>query len=132
MACNGGMMAKMDAPKRAEAGGARSLLNDEILDQFGGNRELIAKFEELLRVGLGRELANLEQALAAGDGELIVRAAHTIKGLAANLRVAEPGDLARDLEQSRRAGHPEEDGHASFARLRLACLRVLESEEVES
>lgn len=108
------------------------LLNDEVLDQLGGDKELIAKFEELLRVGLGRELANLEQALAAGDDELIVRAAHTIKGLAANLRVAEPGELARDLEQNRRDGGPEEEAGSSFARLRLSCLRVLESEEVES
>lgn len=123
------MMVKMDAPvKRAAADGAGGLLNDEVLDQLEGNRELIAKFEELLRVGLGRELANLERALVAGDDELIVRAAHTLKGLAAGLRVAEPGKLARDLEQSRRAGCPEEEQNRAVVLEQLTALGMAPAE----
>jgi len=65
-------------------------------------RQLLEKFKEE-----GRELVRwLEQALAQGDQDGTVRAAHTIKGLARMLGANELADAALELERGARGPDP--------------------------
>ena len=73
-----------------EAAGVRT---DEALERFLGSEALLMKF--LLRFPSDQNFARLEEALAAGDPAGAFAAAHTLKGVAGNLSLA---DLFQALE----------------------------------
>lgn len=105
------------------AGDGGRLFSDDFLAQLAGDQAALAKFEEMLRTGLQRELGRLEQAIAAADCSAAGAAAHTFKGLAANLRWKRPWQLAKELEQLLAAGRRRESV-ACWERLRAECLRL--------
>jgi len=74
---------------------------------------MLEKFAERV----GPDLEKLEQAISCGQQEEAVRAAHTLKGAAANLSAGSVRQAASDVERACRAGQFEEAGRL------LVCLR---------
>ncbi len=56
---------------------------EEVLERLAGSEALVLKF--LKKFSTDKTYAALEEAMAAGEAELIFRQAHTLKGVAANL-----------------------------------------------
>lgn len=73
---------------------------DELLKQLGGNQPLMLTFIKACLKDIAEEMDNLEAALNARDWELAVKAAHTIKGVAGNMRSAALAKTALDMEQA--------------------------------
>lgn len=71
------------------------------------------------------DLVGLESAVAAGDAVGAGRAAHHIKGAAANLDLAEVVEAARSIEAAASAGSlAGVDAHVACIRTALAALRA--------
>ena len=58
------------------------------------------------------DLASLRTALASGDVEGVLRAAHSLKGASANLGLTEISGAAGEIEETSRAGRLAETGDA--------------------
>lgn len=92
------------------------LLNEASLATLAGDRARIARYEFLLQQDLRQEMGRLAAAIKVGDTETARRAAHALKGLAANLRAGLLRDLAAELEQRFLEGETGEQAKL-FARL---------------
>jgi HPt (histidine-containing phosphotransfer) domain-containing protein len=70
----------------------------ELMERLDGDwgflRELLVIFREAARMNLEES----RKAMAAGDFELLTRAAHTLKGMLRNLSMGAAADAAADLE----------------------------------
>jgi signal transduction histidine kinase/CheY-like chemotaxis protein len=93
------------------AGGAPSNLRgelltvpSEVLARVGGDRELLAEISRLFVDDAPRHLEKIRQALDAQDGESLRRAAHGLKGAAANFDADGVVSAARTLEEIGRSG----------------------------
>ena len=93
------------------AGGAPSNLRgelltvpSEVLARVGGDRELLAEISRLFVDDAPRHLEKIRQALDAHDGESLRRAAHGLKGAAANFDADGVVSAARTLEEIGRTG----------------------------
>ncbi|NOX25915.1 MAG: Hpt domain-containing protein [Deltaproteobacteria bacterium] len=73
------------------------------LEQTGGDAELLAELLELLSSTSLADLEKIRAALAAGDGEAVADAAHSIKGAAASLGVEGLRQSAYEFEKKGRA-----------------------------
>ena len=69
---------------------------DDALKRIGGNRDLYKRL--LQRFLEGKQLEELDAALEKGDADEASRAAHTIKGVAANLSLVKLRTISTDLE----------------------------------
>ena len=76
----------------------------EVLARVGGDRELLAEISRLFVDDAPRHLENIRQALDARDGEALRRAAHGLKGAAANFDAEGVVSAARTLEEIGRTG----------------------------
>ena len=56
---------------------------EEVLERLAGSEALVLKF--LKKFSTDKTYAALEEAMEAGEAEMIFRQAHTLKGVAANL-----------------------------------------------
>lgn len=72
---------------------------DSALQRLGGNRALLRKLLGRFCETQGDAAARIHQALQAGDQELALRTAHTLKGLAGNLGAQHLSDMADELER---------------------------------
>src|SRR5262249_59917214 len=70
----------------------------------GGDRQLLAEISRLFVDDAPRHLERIRQALDARDGESLRRAAHGLKGAAANFDAEGVVDAARTLEEIGRTG----------------------------
>jgi len=93
------------------AGGAPSNLRgelltvpSEVLARVGGDRELLAEISRLFVDDAPRHLDKIRQALDTQDGESLRRAAHGLKGAAANFDAEGVVNAARTLEEIGRTG----------------------------
>ena len=93
------------------------------LERIDGDAELFAEMVELFLEDCPQLLAEIDEALADGDGDKLIRAAHTLKGAVANFEAAEVVEAARSVETAGRAGNLAE-AQESFAHLRLAASRL--------
>jgi HPt (histidine-containing phosphotransfer) domain-containing protein len=75
-------------------------LEEAFEDDTGGIAELL---EMALETG-AKHRRTLADALAAGDAQLVARAAHSIKGSAGNIGASRVAELAAELEERARAG----------------------------
>jgi len=73
-------------------------------EQSGDDPELLAELLDLLRSSSKSDLEAIKSGLAAGDGDALADAAHSIKGAAASLGVEGLRAVAADLEQKGRKG----------------------------
>ena len=77
----------------------------EVLARVGGDRELLAEISRLFVDDAPVHLQKIRQALDASDGEALRRAAHGLKGAAANFDADAVVSAARELEEIGRTGH---------------------------
>jgi len=76
-----------------------------VLDNLGGDTELLAQIAGLFIDDWPRNRACLKDALAAADAETLRNAAHAIKGAVANFCAEHAMQTARELEMTSRAGN---------------------------
>jgi signal transduction histidine kinase/DNA-binding response OmpR family regulator len=76
----------------------------EVLARVGGDRELLAEISRLFVDDAPVHLQKIRQALDASDGEALRRAAHGLKGAAANFDATAVVSAARELEEIGRTG----------------------------
>jgi signal transduction histidine kinase/CheY-like chemotaxis protein/HPt (histidine-containing phosphotransfer) domain-containing protein len=84
-------------------------LSMEVLARVGGDRALLAEISRLFVEDAPRHLQMIRKALDAGDGESLRRAAHGLKGAAANFDAEGVVSAARMLEEIGRRG--DADAH---------------------
>jgi len=72
---------------------------DTVLARVGGDVQFLSEISVLFSEDLPRHLAAIQRTLAARDGEGLQRAAHVLKGAAANFEAAAVVDAARTLEE---------------------------------
>ena len=83
--------------KRAKA--AASWNRAEALDRIGGDEELLRDLCHIFLEESPKLLQKLQVALAAGDSDGVMRAAHSIKGESSYLGAGETSQAARQLEE---------------------------------
>ena len=79
----------------------------EVLARVGGDRELLAEISRLFVDDAPRHLQKIREALDMRDGEALRRAAHGLKGAAANFDAEGVVNAARTLEEIGRTGEFE-------------------------
>ena len=77
----------------------------EVLARMGGDRELLAEISRLFVDDAPRHLEKIREALDARDGESLRRAAHGLKGAAANFDAQAVVNAARALEEMGGSGN---------------------------
>jgi signal transduction histidine kinase/CheY-like chemotaxis protein len=83
-------------------------LSDRVLARVGGDRQLLLEISRLFIDDAPAHLQRIREALDAHDGESLRRAAHTLKGAAANFDAIGLVDAARSLEEIGRTGELSE------------------------
>ena len=91
----------------------------EALERLGGDEELLRELCQIFLQESPKLLVRLRRAVVEGDGQAMVRAAHTLKGELGYLGAARASQAAQQLEDM---GH---DNHLSHA---AATLDALEQE----
>ena len=66
--------------------------------------EFLRELIDIFLADTPKRIAEIEQALAAGNTEKLTRAAHSIKGSSGNFGAMQLTTLARDLEEQGKAG----------------------------
>jgi CheY-like chemotaxis protein/HPt (histidine-containing phosphotransfer) domain-containing protein len=100
-------MAPEGAPEVEKAGASRGL-PPRVLARVGGDRQLLAEISRLFVDDAPRHLAGIRRAIDAHDGESLRRAAHGLKGSAANFDAEELVNAARALEEIGRTSEFED------------------------
>jgi len=111
------------APTVAPRGGIFEVPVD-VLARVGGDRELLAEISRLFVDDAPRHLEKIRQALDARDGESLRRAAHGLKGAAANFDADRVVSAARALEEMGRAGEMDA-ADAAWQSLALEMERLI-------
>jgi signal transduction histidine kinase/CheY-like chemotaxis protein/HPt (histidine-containing phosphotransfer) domain-containing protein len=93
-----------DGGSSGGTGGELISIPTEVLARVGGDRELLAEISRLFVDDVPRHLARIQAALGAQDGEALRRAAHGLKGAAANFDADGVVRAARALEEMGRTG----------------------------
>ena len=75
-----------------------------LLESVGGDREFLAELLQDYFNDSPQQLAAMEAALAAGDGEGLRRAAHSLKSNSATFGAATLSSLCKELEDMGKAG----------------------------
>jgi histidine phosphotransfer protein HptB len=68
------------------------------LEQTAGDEELLEELLVLFKDSSAADYAQLQQAVANGDADAVMRAAHSLKGAAASLGVEGIRQLAYEME----------------------------------
>jgi HPt (histidine-containing phosphotransfer) domain-containing protein len=109
----------VDHAESAEIDGA-----DAVLARVGGDRQLLAEVARLLMEDLPRHLDAIAAAVSDGNVDALRRAAHGLKGAAANFDAELVVDAARELEGIARSSDLER-APAVLDRLRVETDRLL-------
>jgi HPt (histidine-containing phosphotransfer) domain-containing protein len=75
-----------------------------MLDRLDGDRELASMLVEVYRQDCTQLLSDLSAGLETGNLSEVVRAAHSLKGLAANFEAIEASQVAATVEKMAHAG----------------------------
>jgi len=75
-----------------------------LLDRVGGDRAFLSELTELFRIEYPRQLAYARQALAEENSDGVMRAAHTLRGVLANLAATGPSETGATLEEIGNSG----------------------------
>ena len=102
--------ARRRPPRRSRR--AEGSVYEAVLARVGGDRQFLSEISVLFTEDLPRHLAAIQRALDARDGEALQRAAHVLKGAAANFEASARG---------RCRAHARRDGtHGAVRRVRRA------------
>ncbi len=96
---------------------------EEGLARAGDDREFYKELLEIFLDDVPERMKLLRNALKDGDGEQVARAAHAIKGAAANLSATQIFETALQLEQWGREGQLDQSA-ASIASLDEALVEL--------
>ncbi len=77
---------------------------DDALERAGGDREFLKELMEIFLEDVPERLGEIKVAVASRDGEAMARAAHSVKGAAANLSANAVREAAFHIEQAGRDG----------------------------
>jgi CheY-like chemotaxis protein/HPt (histidine-containing phosphotransfer) domain-containing protein len=97
----------------------------QVLARVGGDRELLAEISRLFVEDAPRHLERIRQALDAGDGEALRRAAHGLKGAAANFDADGVVAAARTLEEIGRTHQFDGRGESAWRELSEESERLI-------
>ena len=89
-----------DQPALAVAGRGTGCDLERALTRAGGNEALLREVAALCVESMPGHVRTIEEALAAGDGLRLARAAHTVKGMVANFGADAAADSARRLQEA--------------------------------
>ncbi|MEQ1792844.1 MAG: response regulator [Nitrospira sp.] len=98
----------------------------QMLQNIGGDQELLTQLIDLFLERQGEILANIRQALSQSDAITVERAAHTLKGTAANLCAPEVALAASQLEAIGRLGTLQ-DAPTVYAHLEMEMIRLIQA-----
>jgi len=107
----------------------RAVLNN-LLTMFNGDKTFVYEVIGTYLADGARLVAGLEQALAAGKGEDLRRAAHSLKSNSANLGAITLAELSRELEALGKTGMLSEAAptaaqiKAEFERVKAALEKI--------
>ena len=97
----------VEASEAVKAEIARDVFNrDEFMMTVMGDEILAGKLVRLFAANTPEALDRLERAIAAGNSQEIVEAAHFIKGSAANLSAVDLNRIAYQIEQAGKSSQP--------------------------
>jgi CheY-like chemotaxis protein/HPt (histidine-containing phosphotransfer) domain-containing protein len=85
---------------------------DAVLARVGGDRELLSEISLLFTEDMPCHLASIQQSIEARDGEALQRAAHLLRGAAANFEAPALVQTARTLEEMGRTAQFTESDSA--------------------
>ena len=97
---------------------------DGALARVGGDRELLAEIVQLFIEDAPRHLEAVAVAIGGGNAEALRRAAHGLKGAAANFDAQPVVNVARELEEIARGGELDR-ASAALDRLRAETDRLV-------
>jgi signal transduction histidine kinase/DNA-binding response OmpR family regulator len=92
-------MASGAEPGASDNGEAVFAIPARVLARVGGDRQLLAEISRLFVEDAPRHLERIRHAIDARDGESLRRAAHGLKGAAANFDADSVVEAARELEE---------------------------------
>ncbi len=87
-------------------------LPDEVLARVGGDRALLGEMIRLFAEDAPRTISRIRSAIDARDSAALRRAAHALRGAAANFEAADVVQAARRLEEIGQSGQFEGDAAA--------------------
>lgn len=93
------------------------------MQRLGGDLALLREFVVVFDEDSPGLMHTLHAAIIAGDGGKVERAAHSLRGLAANFGAQAVVDAASQLEKAGRSGQLR-DAHPSYARLSIEVERL--------
>ena len=106
----------LSTPARADSAPVPALTENvnlaRLLDQLGGDRNMARKLVDMFLQTLPEHLADVRKAAANRDDRALARAAHTVKGAAANFSTGTAYTAARRLELAARSADWAEVGRA--------------------
>ncbi len=98
----------------------------EVLDRLGGNEAFVMRF--LRKFASDKSFEELQTSLDSGDVETAFRAAHTLKGVCANLGITRLFGQASEITELLRAGGLD-DARLKFSEVEHEYKHVLEALE---
>jgi HPt (histidine-containing phosphotransfer) domain-containing protein len=101
-------------------------LSDLVLARVGGDRQLLVEISRLFVDDAPRHLGRIRQAIDDGDAESLRRAAHALKGAAANFEADGVVSAARSLEDLGRSGRMS-DAEPRWRAVRNETDRLIET-----
>ena len=110
------------APESPGETGKEPIRYGELVDRCMGNMELVQKVLAAYRKQTAQAMGDLTNALRTGDAFFISRAAHALKGAAANLSDDDVREIAGRLERAAAAGDLVEAGQV-VRKLEVAVAR---------
>jgi HPt (histidine-containing phosphotransfer) domain-containing protein len=72
------------------------------MERLGGDQEFLRELLVMFREDVGMNLEKSRHAMAEGDFELLMRTAHTLKGMLRNLSMGAAAEAAGTLETASR------------------------------
>jgi signal transduction histidine kinase/CheY-like chemotaxis protein len=119
---------RVPAPAADSTGGAAIELSEQVLARVGGDRQLLAEISRLFVDDAPRHLEKIQQAIAARDADALRRAAHALKGAAANFEAEPVVAAARALEDIGRDSRFD-DADAAWRVMRYETDRLIDTLE---
>jgi CheY-like chemotaxis protein len=110
-------------PEPAEGNGRGEILDTaSLLNVAQGDTEFLKRIADTYAADAPAMMAEIQQAVAAGDRAGLVRAAHALSGALRTLRARRGGELASLLEAMGQAGELEMDGGRARAQTLAGAL----------
>ncbi|MBA3480862.1 MAG: Hpt domain-containing protein [Pirellulales bacterium] len=97
---------KTDASHAHQRGNDKLFDADAALQRLEGDAELFRMLGKIFQEDSVELFSKLSSGLAAGDLALVERAAHSLKGLAANFEATAATEVAFGIEEAARARQP--------------------------